>query len=235
MKYIRIVCAVLLLLAGAAILFWPRFQGNRIEKAEKEAVQVFRSLPKNIEEKERAYAALYEEMTGYNKIIYAQRQQDLKDPWSCEQKVFDLASYGLDSDVVGILDVPSCGIQMPIYLGASNENLLKGACVISNTSMPIGGENTNCVLAGHRSMYSATMFRHLDMVQVGDSVLITNLWERLVYTVVQIRIIEPSDVGEILIQEGRDLLTLITCHPYGGGGRQRLMVLCERVDNNDAS
>jgi sortase A len=124
---------------------------------------------------------------------------------------------------------------MPIYLGASNENLLKGACVISNTSMPIGGENTNCVLAGHRSMYSATMFRHLDMVQVGDSVLITNLWERLVYTVVQIRIIEPSDVGEILIQEGRDLLTLITCHPYGGGGRQRLMVLCERVDNNDAS
>ena len=228
MKYVRIVCAVLLLLAGAAVMFWPRFQGERIEKAEKEAVQIFRRLPKNVEEEGRAYAALYEEMAGYNKMIYTQQQRDLKDPWSCEQKVFDLTAYGLDSDVIGVLDVPSCGIQMPVFLGASDENLLRGACVISNTSMPIGGENTNCVIAGHRSMYSATMFRHLDMVQIGDPVLITNLWERLEYTVAEIRIIEPSDVGEILIQDGRDLLTLMTCHPYAAGGRQRLIVICER-------
>lgn len=237
MKVIRTVCAVLLLLAGVCILLWPKIQGMRIERSEREAVQIFREISKRedpeAEPNERPYASLYDDMVLYNKTIYTQHQIELKDPWSCEQEVFDLSAYGLEDGIVGILDIPSCAIQMPIYIGASNEHLLMGACVISNTSMPIGGENTNCVIAGHRSMYSATMFRHLDMIQPGDSVLVTNLWERLEYSVSEIRVINPSDVREILIQDGHDMLTLITCHPYGSGGRQRLVVYCERITGDD--
>ena len=64
--------------------------------------------------------------------------------------------------------------------------------------------------------------------QAGDTVTITNLWETLTYAVVDVKIIQPDQVDKIKIQPGRDLLTLITCHPYASGGRQRLVVYCER-------
>lgn len=227
MKYLRITVAVLLLAAGICVMLWPRIQGNRIEKEEREAVQAFRAIPKRGEDE--PYAELYEAMSEYNNKIYLQHQCDLKDPWSCEQEMFDLVAYGVEDGAVGVLDVPSCGIQMPIYLGASSEHLLKGACVISNTSMPIGGANTNCVIAGHRSMYSAAMFRHLDMIQTGDPVIVTNLWGVLQYKVIEVKIIDPNDVSEILIRRDRDLLTLMTCHPYASGGKQRLIIICERT------
>ena len=65
-------------------------------------------------------------------------------------------------------------------------------------------------------------------MQAGDIVTVTNLWEMLTYAVVDIQIIQPYEVDKIKIQPGRDLLTLITCHPYASGGRQRLVVYCER-------
>ncbi len=94
--------------------------------------------------------------------------------------------------------------------------------------VPIGGVNTNCVIAGHRGWYGADYFRHIDRLQAGDMVTITNLWETLTYTVVDIQIIQPHEAEKIKIQPGRDLLTLITCHPYASGGRQRLVIYCER-------
>lgn len=95
--------------------------------------------------------------------------------------------------------------------------------------MPIGGTNTNCVLAGHRGWYGALFFRHIELLEIGDVVLITNLWETLRYTVSEIKVIEPDAIDEILIQPGRDLVTLLTCHPYGSGGRYRYVVYCERM------
>ena len=101
--------------------------------------------------------------------------------------------------------------------------------MLGNTSAPIGGMSTNCVVAGHRGWYGADYFRHIDRLQAGDTVTITSLWETLTYAVVDMKIIQPDQVDKIKIQPGRDLLTLITCHPYASGGRQRLVVYCERV------
>ena len=101
---------------------------------------------------------------------------------------------------------------------------------MSQTSLPIGGIDTNCVIAGHRGYSGASYFRYIEKLSVGDSVTITNLWESLHYRVSEIKIIDPYDVDEILIQEGRELITLLTCHPYASGGRQRYVVYCERVD-----
>ena len=118
---------------------------------------------------------------------------------------------------------------MPIFLGATDKHMAEGAAHMSQTSLPIGGENTNCVIAGHRGYGGASYFRYIEKMQVGDSVTITNLWETLEYRVIQIKIIYPYQVEEILIQEGRELLTLLTCHPYASGGKQRFLVICERV------
>lgn len=75
----------------------------------------------------------------------------------------------------------------------------------------------------------APVFRHIELLEIGDVVLITNLWETLRYTVSEIKVIEPDAIDEILIQPGRDLVTLLTCHPYGSGGRYRYVVYCERM------
>ena len=118
---------------------------------------------------------------------------------------------------------------MPVYLGASDAHLAAGATVLGSTSAPIGGDSTNCVIAGHRGWRGADYFRHIDKLAVGDEVRITNLWETLTYTVADIQIIQPHEVDKIKIQQGRDLLTLLTCHPYASGGRQRYVVYCERT------
>lgn len=86
------------------------------------------------------------------------------------------------------------------------------------------------VIAGHRGWRGADYFRHIDRLQVGDTVQVTNLWETLTYTVADIQIIQPHEVDKIKIQQGRDLLTLITCHPYASGGRQRYVAYCERTE-----
>lgn len=118
-------------------------------------------------------------------------------------------------------------LTMPVYLGASDTHLAAGAAVLGNTSAPIGGANTNCVIAGHRGWKGADYFRQIDRLEVGDTVMLTNLWETLAYTVSDIQIIQPHEVDMIKIQPDRDLLTLLTCHPYASGGRQRYVVYCE--------
>ena len=120
-------------------------------------------------------------------------------------------------------------LEMPIYLGATEQHMADGAAHMSQTSLPIGGENTNCVIAGHRGYSGASYFRYIDTLKVGDLVYVTNLWETLTYRVSEIQIIDPHEVEKILIQPGRELLTLLTCHPYASGGRQRYVVFCERI------
>ena len=70
-------------------------------------------------------------------------------------------------------------------------------------------------------------------IQPGDEVIITNLWETLQYRVAEIQIIQPNEVEQILIKPGQELVTLLTCHPYASGGRQRYLVICERVNENN--
>ena len=122
---------------------------------------------------------------------------------------------------------------MPIYLGATEQHMADGAAHLSQTSLPIGGANTNSVIAGHRGYGGANYFRYIDKLQIGDTVTVTNLWEQLTYQVAEIKIIYPYQVEEILIQPGRELLTLLTCHPYASGGKQRYLVICERVYQED--
>ena len=104
-----------------------------------------------------------------------------------------------------------------------------GASVLAQTSIPIGGENCNSVIAGHRSRNGSKYFPDIESMQYGDEVYITNPWETLTYKVVGIKIINLNDVNAILIQKDRDLVPLLTCRPTGSGGLYRCHVFCERV------
>ena len=225
MRKTYLLLAALLAVAGICVMLWPAFTGHRLQADTDAAVQSF------LEERkpEQQYPELLAALQEYNRQLYAEKQCNLTDLEACEEPAADLTAYGIEDESIGVLEIPAMELTMPVYLGASNAHLAAGAAVLGNTSAPIGGDNTNCVIAGHRGWRGADYFRHIDRLHVGDTVTLTNLWETLTYTVADIQIIQPHEVDKIKIQSDRDLLTLITCHPYASGGRQRYVVYCEKL------
>lgn len=101
---------------------------------------------------------------------------------------------------------------------------------MKDTSLPVGGEDTNCVIAGHRGYNrSKTFFKDIEYLSAGDRIYIKNSWEELVYEVEKIDIVTPNDVDAVKIRPGKDMVTLLTCHPYGSNGKYRYLVYCSRV------
>lgn len=180
------------------------------------------------QEKEDDREWLYQLIVAYNRSLFEGGQAGLTDVFSYQQVDFSLIEFGFDEEMIGYLSIPKMEIELPIYLGASKENLKKGAAHLTQTSIPVGGVNTNSVIAAHRGMGTAAMFRNIEKLEIGDEVLITNFRETLTYQVVEVSVIKPTEIDAILIQEGRDMVTLITCHPYRQN-YQRYVVYCERA------
>ena len=175
------------------------------------------------------YPELLDMLEAYNRELYADDQSKLNSLAATEQPGVLFSVSGQKGDVFGVLSIPKLEMEMPLYLGATDKHMADGAAQLGQTSIPIGGENTNAVIAGHRGYNGAPYFRYVPELQIGDSVDITNLWGTLHYKVVETRIIQPNDIDAIKIQPGRDLITLLTCHPYASGGRQRYVVYCEKL------
>lgn len=174
-------------------------------------------------------AVLREELSAYNREIYENGQADLKDPFAYETTGFDLTEYGFSQNVIGVLWIPRIGENLPIYLGADHDNMAKGAALLGETSMPLGETDSNTVIAAHRGWKGIPMFQNIQQIQIGDKIQITTPWDVLIYRVCDLKIISPDDSQEIFIQEGRELVTLLTCHPYTHN-YQRYLVFAERSD-----
>lgn len=177
----------------------------------------------------RDHPELWEAMVSYNESIYADGQSGMVNLQSFEVPAFTLQDYGLEDEVFGVISIPVIELSMPIYLGASRENMAIGAALMTETSLPIGTPNSNAVICGHRGWNGASYFLHIDKIQIGDIVTITNLWEELQYEVVSTKIITPYDLDAVKIQEGKEMITLLSCHPVASGGKQRYLVFCERI------
>lgn len=242
------VFAGLLIAVGICVFLYPTVNKMLTESKTQSAIDSFQGLksqaveqmtePKDNNENNSNetevtpdFQQLYSDMQEYNLEIFENGQKDLKDAWSYEQAGFDLLKYGIESGAVGELQIPKIDVDLPLYLGASEVNMANGAAQLGQTSMPIGGNNTNCVIAGHRGYAGAKYFLDIELLEIGDMVYIDNLWETLAYRVDKIEIISPNDIAKVHIQKNRDMVTLITCHPYPNN-YQRYVVYCVR-DNNE--
>lgn len=175
---------------------------------------------------------LYNDMREYNDSIFTNGQSGLSDAWAYEQSGFDLSAYGMSEGAVAVLRIPAMNdLEMPVFLGASKKNMSRGAAQLGETSMPIGGNNTNCVIAGHRGWNGAKYFVDIEKLESGDLIYIDNLWTTMTYKVCDIQVISPNDINKILIQPNRDMVTLITCHPYMRS-TSRYVVFCERITDD---
>lgn len=174
----------------------------------------------------------YNALEQYNQNLVSSGQE-IVDAWDYEQSPVDVNLLNDGSSVIGYIEIPDMKVKLPLYLGASSDNLKHGAAVLSQTSMPIGGVDTNCVIAGHRGYRGSAFFQHIDNMHEGSLVYIINPWETLTYRVVSAKIVSPNQTNDVMIQRGKDMVTLVSCHPYVvGGGSERYLVFCERVSDN---
>lgn len=234
---------LILFLCGLGVFLYPKItewyalnrQQKAIEEFKKELAVV---QEEDIEQQEETEVSqenleqLYCDMQEYNQRIYKEGQENLKDPFDYEMPSFDLTEYGFNSNVIGIIRIPAMEVELPLYLGADSENMKKGAAILGETSMPLGGENTNVVVAAHRGYQGTPMFRQIEVLEPGDRIEITTPFQVLTYQVTETKIVLPDEIDQILIEEGKDKITLLTCHPYTQN-THRYLVYGERCENTE--
>lgn len=140
-----------------------------------------------------------------------------------------LACLNLSGDgIMGLVEIPKINIKLPIYHTTDEENLQKGAGHLEGSSLPSGGKSTHAVISAHRGLPSASLFTDLDKLEKGDHFLLYILDETLCYEVDNISTVEPQNTQALNVEDGKDLVTLLTCTPYGVNSH-RLLVRGHRV------
>ena len=131
-------------------------------------------------------------------------------------------------EMMGSVEIPKINIKIPIYHTTEEDVLNKGAGHLEGSSLPVGGANTHAVISAHRGLPSASLFTDLDQMKVGDHFLLHVLDETLCYEVDKISVVKPEDTSALAVEDGQDLVTLLTCTPFGVN-TDRLLVRGHRV------
>ncbi|MDY6065455.1 MAG: class C sortase [Finegoldia sp.] len=150
---------------------------------------------------------------AYNESLDPSR---LQDPFTQRQKegIKEYARMLQIKEMIGHVQIDKIGVNLPIYAGTTEEVLQKGAGHLEGTSLPVGGESTHTVITAHKGLPKALMFRHLDELKEGDVFYIHNIDTVLAYQVDNIVTVEPDNFEHVLVVEGKDYATLLTCTPY---------------------
>ncbi len=219
------------LLYPSARNLWNDVQNSRLSQKYTDKVAMFRE-----EEREQ----LYQEALLYNQNHKQNMMNDWLDRESQHQEYQQLLN--VKDGMMGMLVIPKIKEKLVIYHGISADVLEKGCGHVEGTSLPVGGENSHGVYAGHRGLPTAKLFTDLDQLVIGDKFYFYILGQYLAYEVDQITVVLPTEVENIQIEEGKDLATLVTCTPYGVNSHRLLIrghrVLYEKqevqVENNQA-
>lgn len=149
-----------------------------------------------------------------------------EDEIAAYEKELDITGTG----IMGYITIPKIHVELPVYHGIDDAVLQIAIGHMPETSLPVGGESTHCAVSGHRGLPSAKLFTDIDKLVEGDTWTVSVLNRTLTYEVDQIRVVEPSDLNNLKLEQGKDYFTLITCTPYGIN-THRLLVRGHRVDN----
>lgn len=218
------VLIVVLLVAGAALLLYPTVSNYIHSKHSARVITDYNTVYQNTEEERQQ--ELISQAEDYNSRLYSANAPLYKpSEVTGYNDILDITGTG----IMGYIDIDKIGVEIPIYHGVDEGVLQIGAGHLEGTSLPVGGENTHCVLSGHRGLPSAKLFTDLDEMEIGDRFTITVLDRVLTYEVDQIKVVLPEETSELTIREGKDYCTLVTCTPYGIN-THRLLVRGVRVE-----
>lgn len=221
---------VLVLFVGLSLLLYPTVSDYWNSFHQTRAITTYAEEVADLNEEE--YERFWNAAQDYNRAL-AQRGTHfvLTDEQIEEyEQMLDVSGLG----VMGYIEIPEIRCSLPIYHGTDEAVLQIAIGHLEWSSLPVGGENSHCVLSGHRGLPSAKLFTNLDQLKEGDIFMLRVLDEVLTYEVDQIRIVEPQEVDDLQIENGKDYCTLVTCTPYGIN-THRLLVRGHRIENIEDS
>ena len=229
MKRVRDILPVLVILAGLLVLLYPTISNYLIEQNASRAVASYdqATVDLSAQEREQMLARAH----AYNDALAASSgaptASEGGEPAQAVEAYEDLLNLNGDG-MMGYIIIPKMNVELPIYHGVEEKVLQVGVGHLSETSLPVGGESTHAALSGHRGLPSAKLFTDLDQMEEGDQFYIKILGETLAYEVHSIETVLPTETESLAIQPGEDLVTLITCTPYGINSH-RLLVHAHRI------
>lgn len=224
-----VICIIFL--AGLSLLLYP-FVANQWNNYRQK--QLISGYEQAVSEKEAAegidYDAERKKAEDYNEALlpcvlpdsFALAESSGVDP--VYMNTLNIAG----DEMMGSVEIPKIDIKIPIYHTTEEDVLNKGAGHLEGSSLPVGGANTHAVISAHRGLPSASLFTDLDQLKEGDHFLIHVLNEILCYEVDKISVVKPEDTSALAVEDGQDLVTLLTCTPYGVN-TERLLVRGHRV------
>lgn len=226
---------VIIFLAGLSLLLYPFVANEWNNYRQKRLISSYESKVSELEsDGEIDYEAEWKRAEAYNKALLPSILPDSfaiasasDEPDEEYMSCLDIAGDGM----MGIVEIPKINIKLPIYHTTDEDVLAKAAGHLEGSSLPIGGENSHAVISAHRGLPSASLFTDLDKLKEGDHFLLHILDDTLCYEVDQIEVVEPKQTDSLAVEDGEDLVTLLTCTPYGVNSH-RLLVRGHRVPYN---
>ena len=218
---------LVVLLAGLSLLAYPKVSNWWNSFHSSRAVMNYTDSVSNLNREE--YDRILGDAWFYNKAWVENGISYTLSPEQIKEYMAQLNPAG--DGIMGTIDIPSIDVHLPIYHGIDEAVLQVAIGHIEWTALPVGGAGTHCVISGHRGLPSAKLFTDIDKLVEGDLFTINILGETLTYEVDQINIVLPEDIHFLMPEPGKDLVTLVTCTPYGVN-THRLLVRGHRVPND---
>ena len=211
-------------LVGISVLLYPAFSNYWNSKTQSRAIVDYEAVLQYMEPED--YTAIFQTAYDYNDALYA-TAFPLTDYRNVPGYYEALKVEG--TSIMGYVKIPKIGVEIPIYHGTSEDVLNRGVGHMEGSSLPVGGTNTHCIMSAHRGLPSAKLFTDLDRLELGDTFQVVVLDQILTYQVDQIKITTPQEFKDLVIVDGMDYCTLVTCTPYGIN-THRLLVRGIRVE-----
>ena len=228
-KALMLIIAAVTFLTAALILFYPIFSTWYNDRHQAEVHVQFQ------EEVEQKNTAEVQQAKALAKAYNADIGSYVQEVESFSPEALDQAATDYDtllnmtgSGIMGYVEIPSIGVNLPIYHGTDASTLEIGVGHLLGSSLPVGGESTHTILTAHSGMASKKMFSDLPQLKIGDVFFLEVLDETLAYQVDQIKTVLPYDTTYLGIAEGKDYCTLVTCTPFGIN-THRLLVRGARI------
>lgn len=217
----------IIFLAGFLLLLYPLISNMVHQRQQSDAVASYDSAVSNRSEEE--IQEILNQATEYNNMLF-QSNGAIVD--NMDTSILSDESYNSllnqANGIMGSIEIPKIDVDLPVYHGTEEDILSVGVGHIQGTSLPVGGENTHCVLSGHRGLPGSSLFTRLDEIKEGDLFFLSVMGETLAYKVYDIQVVDPDNTEVLEITAGKDDVSLVTCTPYGLN-THRLVVTGERV------
>ncbi|WP_071130539.1 class C sortase [Enterococcus timonensis] len=211
--YKNIILSVVFLI-GLGIFTYPFYQDALQKAYDQYLISQFQK--ENAQRNEEELVALQEKFAEENKRIAEENARPADTEFLAEETVVDVEPTldFFEERTLAILTIPSIKGEMPVFDTGTDAFLNRGAAHLYGSSLPTGGLGNHAVIMAHRGMPEAELFSKLPQVEEDDVFFLEVAGEKLAYQVDQIKIIEPTDVDDLLRVEGKDYVTLMTCTPY---------------------